>query len=140
MHPWVSYILPEIKSGDNELAGLIDVPEINAKKNMSKSTIPPTTIPPKPLKPLCIPPPKSQPSVGRKPTRPTQIKVQVFWGFGSQLPLVPNNLLYEKTCPGRPSYSSGNIRKKQFFCMCLVMVKFRVTAALKWAIDTLPKR
>ena len=43
---------PNNKAGANKRAGFIDAPDINAKKNMSRSTIPPITNPPKPLKPF----------------------------------------------------------------------------------------
>jgi hypothetical protein len=43
---------PETKAGANERAGFIDAPEINAKKKISKPTIPPIAIPPNPLNPL----------------------------------------------------------------------------------------
>jgi hypothetical protein len=36
----------------DERAGFIDAPEINAKKKISRPTIPPIAIPSKPLKPL----------------------------------------------------------------------------------------
>ncbi len=47
-----STIPPDNKAGAKDLAGFIDAPDINAKKNMSKPTIPAITIPPKPLKPF----------------------------------------------------------------------------------------
>jgi hypothetical protein len=41
-------------AGANERAGFIDAPDMNAKKNMSKPTIPPIAIAPKPFSPfLC---------------------------------------------------------------------------------------
>src|SRR5215472_15963657 len=43
---------PESKAGANERAGFIDAPEINAKKKISRPTIPPIAIPPKPLNPF----------------------------------------------------------------------------------------
>src|SRR5215469_9380219 len=43
---------PESKAGANERAGFIDAPEINAKKKISRPTIPPMAIPPKPFNPL----------------------------------------------------------------------------------------
>ena len=43
---------PESNAGANERAGFIDAPEINAKKKISRPTIPPIAIPPKPLNPL----------------------------------------------------------------------------------------
>src|SRR5215469_10818030 len=42
----------ESKAGANERAGFIDAPEINAKKKISRPTIPPIAIPPNPLNPL----------------------------------------------------------------------------------------
>ena len=48
----LSTIPPDNKAGANERAGFIDAPDINAKKNMSKPTIPPITIPLKPLNPF----------------------------------------------------------------------------------------
>jgi len=45
-------ITPDTKAGAKDLAGFIDAPDINSKKNMSKSTLAPITIPPKPLKPF----------------------------------------------------------------------------------------
>lgn len=43
---------PERTAGARDLAGFIDAPEINAKKKMSKPTMPPIAIGPKPLRPL----------------------------------------------------------------------------------------
>src|SRR5918995_5231984 len=43
---------PENNAGANERAGFIEAPDMNAKKNMSRPTIPPIAIPLKPLKPL----------------------------------------------------------------------------------------
>ena len=43
---------PEIIAGPNERAGFIDAPDINARKNMSRPTIPPMTSPLYPLNPL----------------------------------------------------------------------------------------
>jgi hypothetical protein len=43
---------PDNTVGASERAGFIDAPEINAKKNMSRPTIPPITIPLKPFRPL----------------------------------------------------------------------------------------
>jgi hypothetical protein len=45
-------ITPESNTGAKEHAGFIDAPEINAKKKMSRPTIPPIAIPPKPFNPL----------------------------------------------------------------------------------------
>jgi hypothetical protein len=45
-------ITPETTAGARERAGFIEAPDINAKKNISRPTIPPITIPLKPLKPL----------------------------------------------------------------------------------------
>ena len=45
-------ITPEVMAGDNDRAGFIDAPDINAKKNMSRPTIPPMTSPPNHLNPL----------------------------------------------------------------------------------------
>jgi hypothetical protein len=45
-------ITPDNKAGANERAGFIDVPDTNAKKNMSKPTIPSITIPLNPLRPF----------------------------------------------------------------------------------------
>ena len=45
-------ITPDNTAGARERAGFIEAPDINAKKNMSRPTIPPITIPLKPLKPL----------------------------------------------------------------------------------------
>jgi hypothetical protein len=42
---------PEVKAGASERAGFIDAPDINAKKNMSRPTIPPMTSPLYPLNP-----------------------------------------------------------------------------------------
>jgi len=42
----------ESNAGANERAGFIDAPEINAKKKISRPTIPQIAIPPKPLNPL----------------------------------------------------------------------------------------
>ena len=42
----------ELPAGASDRAGLIDVPDINAKKNMSRPTIPPMSIPLYPLNPL----------------------------------------------------------------------------------------
>ena len=43
---------PENNAGANERAGFIEAPDMNAKKNMSRPTIPPITIPLRPFKPL----------------------------------------------------------------------------------------
>ena|SRR5215204_107753 len=43
---------PENNAGANERAGFIEAPDMNAKKNISRPTIPPITIPLKPFKPL----------------------------------------------------------------------------------------
>src|SRR5918992_1693483 len=45
-------ITPDNTAGARERAGFIEAPDMNAKKNMSRPTIPPITIPLKPLKPL----------------------------------------------------------------------------------------
>src|ERR671910_2543129 len=45
-------ITPDNTAGASERAGFIEAPDMNAKKNMSRPTIPPITIPLKPLKPL----------------------------------------------------------------------------------------
>ena len=45
-------ITPEVMAGANDRAGFIDAPDINARKNMSRPTIPPMTSPPYPLNPL----------------------------------------------------------------------------------------
>jgi hypothetical protein len=45
-------ITPDNTAGARERAGFIEAPDMNAKKNISKPTIPPITIPLKPLKPL----------------------------------------------------------------------------------------
>src|SRR5215208_8013640 len=45
-------ITPETTAGARERAGFIEAPDINAKKNISRPTIPPITIPLKPFKPL----------------------------------------------------------------------------------------
>ena len=44
-------ITPDNTAGARERAGFIDAPDMNAKKNMSKPTIPPITIPLKPFRP-----------------------------------------------------------------------------------------
>ena len=41
-------ITPDNTAGARERAGFIEAPDMNAKKNMSKPTIPPITIPLKP--------------------------------------------------------------------------------------------
>ena len=46
-----STIPPDNKAGAKDLAGFIDVPDTNAKKNMSKPTMVPITIPLNPLGP-----------------------------------------------------------------------------------------
>jgi hypothetical protein len=46
-------ITPETTAGDRERAGFIEAPDINAKKNISRPTIPPITIPLNPFRP-CI--------------------------------------------------------------------------------------
>jgi hypothetical protein len=43
---------PESTAGARERAGFIEAPDMNAKKNISRPTIPPITIPLKPFKPL----------------------------------------------------------------------------------------
>ena len=43
---------PDTMAGANDLAGFMEAPEINAKKKMSRPTIPPITIPLKPLNPF----------------------------------------------------------------------------------------
>src|SRR5215207_4658291 len=43
---------PENTAGARERAGFIEAPDMNAKKNISRPTIPPITIPLKPFKPL----------------------------------------------------------------------------------------
>jgi hypothetical protein len=42
-------ITPDNTAGARERAGFIEAPDMNAKKNMSRPTIPPITIPLKPL-------------------------------------------------------------------------------------------
>jgi hypothetical protein len=44
--------MPEKRAGANDLVGFIDAPEMNARKNMSRLTIPSIAILPKRLKPL----------------------------------------------------------------------------------------
>lgn len=43
---------PDTKAGAKVRGGFTDSPDTNAKKSMSRPTIPPITIPPKPLKPF----------------------------------------------------------------------------------------
>ena len=43
---------PESTAGARERAGFIETPDMNAKRNISRPTIPPITIPLKPFKPL----------------------------------------------------------------------------------------
>ena len=43
---------PDNTAGARERAGFMEAPDINAKKNISRPTIPPIAIPLKPLKPL----------------------------------------------------------------------------------------
>jgi hypothetical protein len=43
---------PEVKAGANKHAGFIDAPDMNARKNLSKETIPPMTSQPYPLNSL----------------------------------------------------------------------------------------
>ena len=45
-------IIPDNTAGAKERAGFIEAPDMDAKKNISRPTIPPITIPLKPLKPL----------------------------------------------------------------------------------------
>ena len=45
-------ITPDNTAGANERAGFIGAPDMNAKKNISKPTIPPITIPLKPFRPF----------------------------------------------------------------------------------------
>jgi hypothetical protein len=45
-------ITPETTAGARERAGFIEAPDINAKKNISRPTIPPITIPLNPFRPL----------------------------------------------------------------------------------------
>ena len=45
-------ITPDNTAGARERAGFIEAPDMNAKKNMSKPTIPPITIPLKPFRPF----------------------------------------------------------------------------------------
>jgi hypothetical protein len=45
-------ITPETTAGARERAGFIEAPDINAKKNISRPTIPPITIPLNPIRPL----------------------------------------------------------------------------------------
>ena len=45
-------ITPDNTAGASERAGFIEAPDINAKKNMSKPTIPPITIPLNLFRPL----------------------------------------------------------------------------------------
>src|SRR5215218_5418867 len=45
-------ITPDNTAGARERAGFIEAPDMNAKKNISKPTIPPITIPLRPFKPL----------------------------------------------------------------------------------------
>ena len=45
-------ITPDNTAGARERAGFIEAPDMNAKKNMSRPTIPPITIPLNPLSPL----------------------------------------------------------------------------------------
>ena len=52
IQPQTFNLPPDNKAGANERDGFIDAPDINAKKSISKPTIPPITIAPKPLKPL----------------------------------------------------------------------------------------
>jgi hypothetical protein len=61
----LSTILPGNKARAKDFAGFIDAPEINAKKNMSKSIIVPITNRQNLSGPLCAQPPKSHPSGGR---------------------------------------------------------------------------
>lgn len=43
---------PDNTAGARERAGFIEAPDMNAKKNISKPTIPPITIPLKPFRPF----------------------------------------------------------------------------------------
>ena len=43
---------PESTAGARERAGFIETPDMNAKRNISRPTIPPITIPLKPFRPL----------------------------------------------------------------------------------------
>ncbi len=43
---------PDIRAGAKDLAGFMEAPEINDKKKMSNTTIPPIDIPLKPLNPF----------------------------------------------------------------------------------------
>ena len=43
---------PESTAGARERAGFIETPDMNAKRNISRPTIPPITIPLRPFKPL----------------------------------------------------------------------------------------
>jgi hypothetical protein len=45
-------ITPDNTAGARERAGFIEAPDMNAKKNISKPSIPPITIPLKPFRPL----------------------------------------------------------------------------------------
>ncbi len=66
-------ITPETTAGARERAGFIEAPDINAKKNISRPTIPPITIPLKLLKPLVYTTTKLLPLIGLKQVSQFQI-------------------------------------------------------------------
>lgn len=64
---------PENNAGARERTGFIEAPDMNAKKNISRPSIPPITIPLRPFKPLYTQLLKLLPSIAQTQVSQSQI-------------------------------------------------------------------